>query len=70
MDENALAEVAEKLCEEIVGGLWGFVEIVIDIFMNQNRRNYREDWEIPIKQEIRPLYLDKRRKVHRCRNNC
>ncbi len=30
----------------------------------------REPWRIPIKQEIRPLYLDKRRKVHRCRNNC
>lgn len=69
-----------KACEEIVGFITDNLIPIIEeaferislMFKNWDKDFMWQYWKQTIikKQEIQPLYLDKRSKIHRCRNNC
>lgn len=68
---NALRDAFPEFkdgCENIVAGLAGFVDKAMKAIRNRERE--RRKWRKAPNAPIFQLLLDKRKRVHRCRNNC
>lgn len=68
---NALRDAFPEFkdgCENIVAGLAGFDDKAMKAIRNRERE--RRKWRKAPNAPIFQLLLDKRKRVHRCRNNC
>lgn len=69
---KACKELADFILNNLVPIINKAIEKISLLFKQLDRdlvfQYYKQ--EIIRKQEIKPLYLDKRSKIHRCRNNC
>lgn len=70
---EAIKKLAEYITNNLVPAIEDAVKFVADLVNKQSNDYSRQiiNSKMLIKQEIRPLYLDKRRNIHICsRSNC
>ena len=58
--QNAVAALAGALAEWAIPAIRNLLDAI--------RKNVRRDWPRPQNQRVRPLLMDRRRKVYHCRN--
>ena len=66
---NAIARILDNWIQGVSETLDAIYELIEKIKSNI-ACGTKQKWIIPRMQRIRPLLLDKRGKVHRCRNCC